>query len=419
MKNTHFKDTLHYTSPAHGGWGVVRTGMLVPESYQLFVCPFACGRHGALGAILQGLKDRLSYLYIEEKDIVSGDYEGFIVEAVKELMDTLPYRPKVLMIFVSCLDDLLGTDHEPILDELRGMFPDMDFTVCHMNPISSDGKLPPMVNIQLQMYSLLKKHAKTENTVNLLGNLVPIEKEAELYALMESFGVEKVQHISDFSTYTAYQSMGQAQLNLVIAPAALAAAKWMEKQLGIPYIFLPVSYDLEEIDAQYQALADYFQKPLPSFLEDRKQRAGERIHLAKQKIGDIPIYIGDSAVVRPFTLAKALLSYGFAVKGVYANKLNEIETQTYEWVSRQYQEIEILQPQHPDVLAKNMQKEKDGISIGFECAYLTKTDHIVNLNNDEQMYGAWGVEKLMKAMEKAYEEKGDLEKMINEYGLVI
>ena len=56
-------------------------GMLVPESYQLFVCPFACGRHGAIGAIKQGLKDRLSYLYIDETDIVSGSYEELIVEA--------------------------------------------------------------------------------------------------------------------------------------------------------------------------------------------------------------------------------------------------------------------------------------------------------------------------------------------------
>lgn len=47
-------DTLHYSSPAHGGWGVVRTVMLVPESYRLFVCPFACGRHGAIGVAYQG-----------------------------------------------------------------------------------------------------------------------------------------------------------------------------------------------------------------------------------------------------------------------------------------------------------------------------------------------------------------------------
>lgn len=41
-----FENTLHYSSPGHGDWGVVRIGMLAPESVQLFVCPSACGRHG-------------------------------------------------------------------------------------------------------------------------------------------------------------------------------------------------------------------------------------------------------------------------------------------------------------------------------------------------------------------------------------
>ena len=72
-RNKLFNSTVHYCSPAHGGWGVVRVAMLVPESYQLFVCPSACGRHGALGAIEHGNKERLSYLYIDEADIVVSD----------------------------------------------------------------------------------------------------------------------------------------------------------------------------------------------------------------------------------------------------------------------------------------------------------------------------------------------------------
>ena len=70
MSNSTCGSSLHYCSPAHGGWGIVRVGMLIPESYQLFVCPSACGRHGALGAVKQGNKKRLSYLYIDEADII-------------------------------------------------------------------------------------------------------------------------------------------------------------------------------------------------------------------------------------------------------------------------------------------------------------------------------------------------------------
>ena len=79
------KNCLEYTCPSHGGWGMVRTGMLVPESHQLFICPSACGRHGALGAVKQGFKKRLSYLYLEESDIVSG-YDQAIVEDRKSVV---------------------------------------------------------------------------------------------------------------------------------------------------------------------------------------------------------------------------------------------------------------------------------------------------------------------------------------------
>ena len=33
-----FETTLQYSSPARGGWSIVRMAMQVPQSYQLFVC---------------------------------------------------------------------------------------------------------------------------------------------------------------------------------------------------------------------------------------------------------------------------------------------------------------------------------------------------------------------------------------------
>ena len=88
-----FENTLHYSSPGHGDWGVVRIGMLAPESVQLFICPSACGRHGAIGAMKQGLKDRLFYLYVSQSDIIDG-YDDLIPEAVEEVLEVLEPRPE-------------------------------------------------------------------------------------------------------------------------------------------------------------------------------------------------------------------------------------------------------------------------------------------------------------------------------------
>ena len=59
-----FENTLHYSSPGHGDWGVVRIGMLAPQSIQLFVCPSACGRHGAIGAMMHGLKEQIGRAHV-------------------------------------------------------------------------------------------------------------------------------------------------------------------------------------------------------------------------------------------------------------------------------------------------------------------------------------------------------------------
>ena len=121
--------------------------MLAPQSIQLFVCPSACGRHGAIGAMMHGLKERLHYLYLSQSDIIDG-YDDLIPDAVKQVLDESNPYPAVIFIFVSCLDDLIGTDHGALLEKLHVRWPDIEFRACHMNPISLGSKTPPPVSIQ-------------------------------------------------------------------------------------------------------------------------------------------------------------------------------------------------------------------------------------------------------------------------------
>lgn len=116
--NACFEKTLHYTSPGHGGWGIIRVAALIPESYLLFICPSACFRHGALGAIQHGYKNRISYLYITPADIVEG-YDRIIEEGTAELLEGTKEKIKVLFLFVSCLDDFIGTDLDMVGKTVR------------------------------------------------------------------------------------------------------------------------------------------------------------------------------------------------------------------------------------------------------------------------------------------------------------
>ncbi|WP_352400762.1 nitrogenase component 1 [Anaerotignum sp.] len=408
-----FGKTLHYVSPAHGGWGVIRIAALVPESYQLFISPFACGRHGALGGVVNGIKDRISYLYIDESDIVSGNYEDLIPEAVEELFENLDQRPKVLLLFVSCLDDLLGTDHVQLNKRLAQQYPDVEFRSCHMNPISLDTPFPPGITLQNSIYSLLKKKTEREEGINLIGNNVPINKECELFSLMESVNY-KVHHITDFDSFDEFQTMAMSRLNVVLSPVAEYASRTMVDTLEINRLLAYHTYDLKEICGFYEELAFMLEVPLD--VSRFAQEAKVAIEVAREKIGNRSIAIDYQGVRKPFTLARALIEYGFSVKLVMTDDIKPFDKEAYEYLLKNHKEVEILNALHHD-MAKTEDRNSDFLCIGFNCAYATGAKNVVNIIEDESLFGFYGVKKLMEMLIEANEV--DLKEVIEGAGLVI
>lgn len=427
----HFKDTLHYSSPANGGRGIVRTGMLIPESVELFVCPFACGRHGAISAVKQELKHRLSYLYVEQADIVNG-YDDLILPAVGELLETLTERPKVVLVFVSCLDDLIGTDHEALMERLSEKYPDVKFRSCHMNPISKGSKTPPAISIQNNIYSLLEPVSEKDRGVNCLGNLVEISRESEIYDYLKSLGYGELRHISQYDTFEGYQEMAKSGFNLVITPVGRQAAEQMEEKHGVPYVFLPVSYRMEEIEETYRKLRAALARARngeegESVCETtetdfdfstHRQSALEAVERARRAVGTTPIVVDASAVKRPFGLARALLEYGFHVVRVQAPECIGIDKESYQWLVSEHPEVEIVQSQHHRMVLRENQM-LESIAIGVDGAYLAGSRYVADLFDDEGVYGYQGVQCLMEKLEHALDKPVDLETMIHEYGLVV
>lgn len=458
----HFKDTLHYSSPANGGRGIVRTGMLIPESVELFVCPFACGRHGSISAVKQDLKHRLSYLYVEQADIING-YDDLIIPAVGELLETLPQRPKVVLIFVSCLDDLIGTDHEALQEKLTEKYPDVKFRSCHMNPISKGSKTPPAISIQNNIYGLLEVTEEKDQGMNCIGNLIAISEESEIYDFLRSLGYDRLKHISHYETFAGYQEMAKSRFNLVITPVGRQAAEQMQEKHGTPYAFIPVSYRLEQIEANYRELERRLCKletgendmgnvqdgsqldgngkgnnEVERESEDErnkrlkiqnttsskfdfaphKKAAEDAIQRALAAVGNTPIVVDASAVKSPFGLARALVEYGFHVVRVQTPECIGIDKADYEWIIQEHSEIEIVQSHHHKVVLRENQIP-ESIAIGVDGAYLAGSKYVVDLFDDEGVYGYYGVRCLMEKLEHALEQQVDLETMIHEYGLVV
>ncbi|MBQ7942475.1 MAG: oxidoreductase [Lachnospiraceae bacterium] len=420
LHNNLFEDSLHYSSPAHGGWGVLKMGQLVPESYQLFVSPAACGRHGALAARMEDRKNRVSYVFLSEADIVSGGYEDTLIQSARKLLAHLKRKgrmPKVLMIFVSCIDDLLGTDHDALIMQLSEEFPDVRFTFAHMNPTSTDTGVPPAVNIQNKDYALLDRREDRDCGVNLIGNLAPIKKNSELFTVLHEMGASVVRHISDYATFIGYQEMAKSKLNLVLAPTGKYASTNMEKKLGIPFEMALTSFQIDCIKETYERIAKQLGVSCPDFTayEEECRAAMER---AAQTVGDMEIIIDGETITRPFDLAKSLLEAGMKVKCVYQQKVLPSDKANFEWVRENYPEILVLQPQHP----RTTISEKFGVdclSIGFSAAYISGAKHVLDIAGQHGLYGFQGIIDLMKMIEEASQKEVELKKLLEDTVLVV
>ena len=414
-----FEETLHYSSPGHGDWGVVRIGMLLPESVQLFVCPSACGRHGAIGAIRQELKDRLFYLYLSQSDIIDG-YDDLIPDAVEEVLAVLEKRPRAFYIFVSCLDDLIGTDHEALRERLHEKHPDICFLTGHMNPISLGGKTPPPVSIQNNLYSVLEPEKVRDSFVNAIGNLVPTADTSELYMFLNSLGISGIRHISQYKKMDEYQEMAGSCANLILGAAGRQAAAQMERKLGIPGLFIPITYLPEEIEENYNKIREFLGKETSEDFDFSpvKRMAQEAIESARKAVGDLPIIMDSTAVSQPFGLAKAMIQWGFQISRVESQECAVFDREHLKWLSDFHPEVEICQTEHHRAVLFDRRMPKS-LALGVEGAYLAGSEYVVDLFNDEGNFGYDGIIRLMKKIEEAAKKTVNLEQLINSYGLVV
>ena len=245
--------TLAFNSPGAEGFGVKRAGLAVPDSNMLIVAPGCCGRNTSLISSMREYDNRFFYLMMDETDIVTGRHLKKIPKAVEEICNCCEKRPSVVMICITCVDALLGTDMERVCrkaEERAGL----PVRPCYMYALTREGSKPPMVHVRQSLYSLLEPKKKKGNVVNLLGFFSPLIEECELYDILHSAGVKTIHEISRCKDYEEYQTMSEANFNLVLHPEARFAAEEFHNRLQLPFIALRSLYQTAKIASQYQAV---------------------------------------------------------------------------------------------------------------------------------------------------------------------
>ena len=296
--------TLAFNSPGAEGFGVKRAGLAIPGSVMLVVAPGCCGRNTSLISDMPAYHDRFFYLNMDETDIVTGRHLRKIPQAVEQVVESLDQRPSVVMICITCVDALLGTDMERVCRKAEERV-GLPVRPCYMYALTREGRRPPMVHVRQSLYSLLEPLSKRPAAVNLMGFFAPLADDCELYRYLRSMGVRAVREISRCESYEAFLQMAEANFNLVLHPEARFAAADLQERLQIPSIELTRLYQIDRIRNQYRALGQV----LGTTFEDEADYAAAEaaVEALRSARPDASFALGECLNGDPVELAVALV----------------------------------------------------------------------------------------------------------------
>ena len=395
--------TLAFNSPGAEGFGVKRAGLAVPGSIMLIVAPGCCGRNTSMISSMKEYNNRFFYLCMDETDIVTGRHLKKIPKAVASICESLEKKPSVVMICITCVDDLLGTDMERVCrkaEEKAGL----PVRPCYMYALTREGRKPPMVHVRQSLYSLLEPGHKKGNVVNLLGYFSPLVDDCELYTLLQEAGVKTIHEISRCEDFEEYKKMSEANFNLVLHPEARFAAEDFHDRLKIPFIELRRLYQVDKIGSQYQAFGAAL--GIEFHAEEQKKQAQEAIESFRKVCPDPVFAVGECANADPFELSLALVKYGFEVAEIYGTITGEnfIYIRQLKKLSPQ---TKIFSNMEPTMLYYDPTESGVTLTIGKDACYYHPNIKGIHWNEERQPFGYAGVRRLFEALELAVTEQAE------------
>ena len=406
---------LEYATPARGTWNIVHTGMLIPEAHEIFVCAASCLRGVVLTAAEMHAEDRFSTVEIKEHNLLDGDMEDLLIEGVSDIIEKLPKRPPAVLVYTSCVHHFAGCDLEMMYRELESRYPDIDFTDCYMNPIMRKSGLTPDQLMRSRLYMLLKEREKKELSVAIIGNDLPTRAESELFAILKNAGL-KIHEITSCKTYKEYQEMAESSYYISYNAAAVAGGEMLSERLGGTHLYVPLSFDYDQIDAGFKKLGNLLGIEIPDFTE--KKRVCDVLKKeVLELIGKTPITIDYSYCPRPLGLARMLLDAGFVVEKVYLDTITGEEKADFEYLQKHFPNLLLYPTVHSGMRFMAKKEMGNGLAIGQKAAYFENTNHFVNVVEGGGMLGYDAVFHTLELMKEAYLEEKDMRSLIQIKGM--
>ena len=412
-----FASKLEYNSPVHGNWNIVHTGMQVPESIQIYVCAENCMRGVVLTAAEMNAADRFSYVIVEEKDLLYSNLEELTIDGVTDVLNKRGDHPKAVLLFTVCLHHFLGSNLKYIYRKLEERFPDICFIRCYMDPIMQKHSLTPDQKLRKAMYDPLSVCEADEKTVSVLGSDFLLDESSDIKRLLNRYGY-RVQELPACSTWQELLEMSRGRLFLNCYPAGKYGMEAQAKRLGRDHLYLPGSFNYEEIERQLKQLTDMLGLPELTEEELAHERAAceKKLTEAKNLIGETPVVLDYLYHPRPLGLARLLLTHGFCVKAIYLDGISPEEKEDFLWLQEHAPELELIATVQVKMRVLPRGGDEKVLAIGQKAAYFSRSRHFVNLVQGEGLYGFDGIRRTAELMMDAYCNEKDTKKLVVQKG---
>ena len=418
-----FPAGLEFNSPVHGNWNIVHTGMLMPEARQIYVCADNCMRGVVLTAAEMNAADRFSFVILEEENLLNGNLEDITIEGVTDVLNRLSEKPKAVLLFTVCLHHFMGCDLEVVYHELEERFPDICFVRCYMDPIMQKHGLTPDQKLRKAMYDLLKPDKKNPHTITVTGSDFALDKNCDIRRMLNQYGCE-VLEMPGCHTWEEYEKLGESSLFVTVYPPGKYGGEMLSERLKRKHLYLPGSWDYEEIREELQKLAEMLKLDgnrdsenkwtgVGNFsVEEEIQKCEQTLKEAKEMIGDTPIVLDYLFHPRPLGLAKLLLTHGFKVETVYLDSISPEEKPDFLWLQEHFPQLKLKATIQVKMRVLSRKNDNKILAIGQKAAWFTGSRNFINMVQGGGLFGFDGIRHFCDLMMEAYQQEKDTEDLV-------